>query len=299
MDVAPRDGLQSQPTLVSTEQKVELIRRSIEAGARRLEVVSFVKADRVPQMADASEVLAHLGKPHGVTLIGLTLNEKGVERAIKAGLDEINVVANASDTFSMKNQGCDSAESVARATRMVDMACQAGVRAQIVISAAFGCPFEGEVSLDQVRRVVEGCAATDASELCLADTIGAAAPSDVHQRFELAREVAPSVRWRAHFHNTRGAAVANVFAAIAEGIDSFDASLGGVGGCPFAPKATGNVAIEDLVFSLHRGGYCTGYDLDKLIQAARWLGVVVGDGSPSALSRAGSFPAPHPPSPNG
>ena len=299
VEVAPRDGLQSDPTLLDTSDKVELIGRAVRAGVRRIETVSFVNPTRVPQMADASEVMAALHadgdtRALGASYIGLVLNRRGLDRALETGVDEINVVVVCSDTFAMKNQGQDSRGLLDTAVEICGAAREEGLPTSITMAASFGCPYEGEVSLDRLAWVLEQVAAAGPDEVALADSIGVAAPTDVAERVALAREVigvgptAPTLR--CHFHNTRNTGLANAAAAATAGIRVFDSSLGGIGGCPFAPNATGNVPTEDLLYMLHRMGYRSGIDLDALASNVGWLEQVLGHAVPGYLSKAGNFP---------
>lgn len=290
VEVGPRDGLQNEARLVSTRDKVELIRRAITAGARRIEVASFVNPRRVPQMADAEAVVAELGRPEGVTRIGLVLNERGAERALASGLDQLGAVAIASDPFGIRNQGQDSAESVNVAERIVALSKAGGRTAQVTIAVAFGCPFGGEVDPSNVVRMAEQLAQSGAVEIALADTIGVAVPAQVSTLVSAVKEVIEPLPVRVHFHNTRNTGIANVWAAVEAGASVVDASIGGLGGCPFAPGAAGNVASEDVVYLLERSGVATGLNLEKLIEAAHWLSGVMRKPMPSMLARAGGFP---------
>jgi hydroxymethylglutaryl-CoA lyase len=290
VDVAPRDGLQNEPEILSTETKVELIRRLVEAGVRRLEAASFVNPKRVPQMADAEAVLAALPRRDDVTYIGLVLNRRGLDRAKAAGCREVNYAMVATDTFSKRNQGTTTEEGVAVYEDIASAAHAAGIRCSLTISVAFGCPFEGEVPPERVLELVERLNGPETFEIGLADTIGCAVPSQVDPLFrEIARR-APGKRLRAHFHNTRNTGLANVYAAAMAGVEAIDASLGGIGGCPFAPAATGNVPTEDVVYMLSRMGVETGVDLARIIQTTKWLEPFLGRTAPAMLSRAGQFP---------
>ncbi|MBI2970054.1 MAG: hydroxymethylglutaryl-CoA lyase [Gammaproteobacteria bacterium] len=290
VDVAPRDGLQSQPRLVDTHTKLELIRRLIDAGIRRMEVASFVNPKRVPQMADAEEVIAGLPRRPDVTYIGLVLNVRGFERAVESGIAEINCVVAATDAFGQRNQGAGIEESMEIAGEICRQAERARVTAGVTISAAFGCPFEGEVPVDRVAGLAARLAEMGYPEIALADTIGAAGPSDVSERIRRVKPVTQGARLRCHFHNTRNTGVANAYAAILEGVRVLDASCGGVGGCPFAPAATGNVATEDILYMINRMGGVTGVDIEKIIETARWLEGPLETKMPAMVSRAGSFP---------
>lgn len=291
VEVSPRDGLQNELTILSTEDKVELIEHAVRAGARRIEVTSFVNPKRVPQMADADALMAALPRHHGVRYAGLVMNSRGLHRALTAKVDEINVVVVATDTFCNRNQGMTTAEACATAAELVRDARAAGVFTTVTIGASFGCPFEGEVSSSRLREVLVRVVETGPDELALADTIGVAVPVQVTERLGLARDVAgPDLPLRLHLHNTRNTAVANAVAAVAAGVTTLDASIGGAGGCPFAPAATGNVATEDLVYLFERSGVATGIDLTETISAAKWLEERLGTRLPSALLRADGFP---------
>jgi hydroxymethylglutaryl-CoA lyase len=291
VEVGPRDGLQNEAKIVPTRQKVELIRRAIDAGARRIEVASFVNPNRVPQMADAEDVVALLGKPEGITRIGLVMNMRGAERALACGIDQLGAVSIASDAFGIRNQGQDSAQSVVMAEQIIAMAKAADRSTQVTIAAAFGCPFSGEVPADRVVEMARKLAACGPTEIALADTIGVAVPAHVSVLIAQVKAVIGDIPLRAHFHNTRNTGIANVWAAVDAGAATIDAAIGGLGGCPFAPGAAGNVATEDVVYMLGRSGIETGYNLDKLIATARWLGGVMEKDMPSMLARAGGFPS--------
>ncbi|MFM2273271.1 MAG: hypothetical protein RL702_2336 [Pseudomonadota bacterium] len=290
VEVGPRDGLQNEAKLVSTADKVALIHHAIAAGARRIEVASFVNPRRVPQMADAEAVVEALGKPQGVTRIGLVLNERGAERAIACGLDQLGAVAIASDPFGIRNQGQTSAESVEVAGRILALAQEAGRSAQVTIAVAFGCPFGGEVDPSHVVRMAARLAEFGPCEIALADTIGVGVPAQVSALVAAVKQAIAPLPVRVHFHNTRNTGIANVWAAVEAGASVVDASIGGLGGCPFAPGAAGNVATEDVAYLLARSGVETGLDLDRLIEASHWLGGVMDKAMPSMLARAGGFP---------
>ena len=289
VEVSPRDGIQNEPTLLSTEDKVELVARAVAAGARRLEVTSFVNPKRVPQMADAEAVAAALPRVEGVRYIGLALNRRGFDRARAAGLDEANFVVVASDTFSRRNQGVDTDAGIA-AFAEVAREARGTLPLGLVVAAAFGCPFEGEMPLGRLLDVVERCMEHDPFELGLADTIGVATPRDVAERVGAVRDAFPEVPIRLHLHDTRNTGIANAWAGVEAGVATLDASLGGVGGCPFAPNATGNIATEDLVYLLERSGVDCGLSLDAAIDAARWLEGRLGHTVPGLLMKAGGFP---------
>ena len=289
VEVGPRDGLQNEPTLVSTEAKIRFITRLADAGLTRIEVTSFVHPRRVPQMADAEAVMAGVPRRDTVSYSGLVLNERGLDRAIGSGVDEVNVVLVATETFSQRNQGMGIAESLRSFERIATRARDAGLRVSATIGAAFGCPFEGEVSTEQVTSLAQQADSLGAQEIAIADTIGVGVPKDVHRLASAIHEVT-DVQLRAHFHNTRNTGYANALAAIDAGIAALDASTGGIGGCPFAPNATGNIATEDLSYVLRRSGFESGIDLAALVSIAEEIGNELGKGVPALLGRAGDFP---------
>jgi hydroxymethylglutaryl-CoA lyase len=291
VDVGPRDGLQSDAVILPAEKKLELIARLVDAGVRRVEVTSFVNPKKVPQMADAEAVFVGLPKRDDVHYIGLVLNRRGFDRARAAGCRDISMVTSATDEFGIRNQGASIAESLAAWNEIAPLARVANINAEITISVAFGCPFAGEVSPDRVIDIAEQAATSNPNAIVLADTIGVAVPMQVRMLFEQVRNAVPShIPLRAHFHNTRNTGVANAQAALDAGVRSFDASVGCIGGCPFAPNATGNVASEDLLYLFERSGLKTNIDLEKLLATAHWLGTQLGKTMPSMLSRAGNWP---------
>lgn len=290
VEVGPRDGLQSEPEVVATPVKLELVRRLVEAGVRRVEVASFVNPKRVPQMADAEAVMAGLPRRSDVQYVGLVLNRKGFDRAQAAGCTEIGMVVAATDSFAQRNQGVTIDQAVAAWEEIAPLAGAAAIRAQVTISVAFGCPFEGEVPVDRVIAIASRLAAAHPLEIAIADTIGVAVPNQVSDLIGRLKAAIPSVAWRCHFHNTRNTAVANAYAAVMAGVNTLDASVGGIGGCPFAPNATGNVATEDLLYMLARSGFDTGIDLAKLIDTAQWLEQQRGRPVPGMVTKAGGFP---------
>jgi hydroxymethylglutaryl-CoA lyase len=291
VEVGPRDGLQIEPDIMPTEAKLEMIRRLVEAGLRRIEVASFVHPKRVPQMADAEAVMAGLQRRPDVQYIGLILNRKGFDRAQAAGCTEVGMVTAASEGFATRNQGASIEETIRGWEEIAPLAHAAGIRAQITISTAFGCPFDGEVPPQRVVEIAQRLAAARPLEIAIADTIGVAVPNQVTDLVERLRRALPDTPIRCHFHNTRNTAVANAYAAAVAGASTLDASVGGIGGCPFAPKATGNVATEDLQYMFERSGFSTGIDLDKLIGTAQWLQEQRGRPLPGMVHRAGGFPA--------
>ena len=291
VDVAARDGLQSDPTMVSTAAKVELISRLVDAGVTRLEAASFVNPRRVPQMADAEAVMAALPRSDDVTYIGLVMNRRGLDRALAAGVDEINAVVVCSDTFCERNQGTTTAGAVAVWEELAEAAQAGGISAGVTLSAAFGCPYEGDVPAERLAAVASEVVQGSPAEIAIADSIGVAVPADVARRVAAVREaVGDGVRLRAHFHNTRNTGYANALAAVDAGVEVLDASLGGIGGCPFAPNATGNIATEDLVYLLDRTGVSTGVSLEDLCESALWLEQLLDHPVPGYLSKAGGFP---------
>ena len=274
-DVGPRDGLQNESQSLSPAQRAELVNRIAAAGVPRVESVSFVRDDRVPQMAGAEEVVAAIERRDGAEYSGLVLNERGWERFRGTQLDRLNVTLGATDTFNERNGNATLAEATARVESILAAADRA---ATVTISVAFGCPFEGAVD---PARVVDLAQRFGEHEVVLADTIGVATPRQVQR---LVRDAKPA---GVHFHNTRNTGYANAFAALEEGVTLFDAAVGGLGGCPFAPRATGNIATEDLVYMLERDGVETGVDLDALIATSEWLEGVLGRELPGQLYRAG------------
>jgi hydroxymethylglutaryl-CoA lyase len=290
VEVGPRDGLQSEPGVLPTAAKIVLIERLIAAGAKRIEVASFVNPQRVPQMADAEAVLAGLPRHEDVRYVGLVLNRRGFERAAAAGCSEIGMAVIASDTFNRRNQGVPTLESIAAWLDIARAAREAGLRAQVTISAAFGCPFEGEVPVGHVVDIAQRVAEAEPLEIALADTVGVGVPAQVVDLVGRVREALPGVTLRCHFHNTRNTGLANAFAAVQSGVRTLDASVGGIGGCPFAPAATGNIPTEDLVYMLERSGFETGISLGRAIENGRWLEALLGRPVPGLLVKAGDFP---------
>ncbi len=292
VEVSPRDGLQNESVLLSTADKIELIARATKCGLRRIELTSFVNPKKVPQMADA-EAVAAAGRGIAAAPSVLTLNLRGVERALAAGAVEINHVFVASDTFSIRNNGAPTAATLEAWPAVAALARAKGARLCAVIGVAFGCPFEGEVPAARLGAIAETLMRHAPDELTLADTIGVGVPADVRTRFAVVRAVAgEDVALRAHFHDTRNTGVANALAAFDAGVGILDSSLAGIGGCPFAPGAAGNVATEDLVYAFERSGIATGIDLDAAIDAARWIAGKLGKTATGMVSRAGGFPRP-------
>lgn len=293
VEVAARDGLQSDPTILGTQDKVELITRAARAGLRRVETVSFVNPERVPQMADAEDVMAALPDDLGASTIGLVLNRRGLDRALQTGVDEINVVVVVTDEFASANQGSTTDGLIATWADIAPEAKAAGLRTSVTLSASFGCPYSGEVPVERLVEVAQRVVEDPPDELALADSVGAAAPPEVRERIGAVRGRIPAgVELRCHFHNTRNTGLANALAAVESGVRVLDSSLGGIGGCPFAPAATGNIPTEDLVYLLERSGHPTGVDLDALIETVGWLEGVLEHSTPGLLARAGTFPRP-------
>lgn len=293
VEVGPRDGLQNEPETISTPDKLAMIERMLGYGARRLEVASFVHPGRVPQMADAEAVIAGLPDRDDVSYIGLCLNKRGILRALatreggKRGIDEAGCVLVASDTFGQKNQGQTIAEGIAENRAMIRFAKEEGLTAQITISAAFGCPFEGAVMPKTVLAIAEEMAAEAPAEIALADTIGVGVPAQVADLFgQLGELLGGKIPMRAHFHDTRNTGIANAWAAYRAGVRTFDCSLGGLGGCPFAPNATGNIATEDLIYLMEQSGIEHGLDLQEAIDTNHWFAGILGRELPSLVARA-------------
>jgi hydroxymethylglutaryl-CoA lyase len=290
VEVAPRDGLQNEAVAVSTADKIALIRRMAAAGARRIEIASFVRADRVPQMADAEAVVAGAALPDDVIGIGLVLNRAGLARALQTSVAQIGAVCIASDTFAGRNQNQTADGSVEMAAALIADARAAGRPAQATIGAAFGCPFEGEVAPARVVDMARRIADAGAVEVAVADTIGVAVPRQVSDLVARVRAAIAPLPVRVHLHNTRGTGIANAWAAIEAGAATLDASVGGIGGCPFASNATGNIATEELLYMLDRSDVATGLDLDAVLGCSDWLAGVMGRTLPALIGRAGRFP---------
>ena len=291
VEVGPRDGLQNEKSILEVDQKLDFIRRLQAAGAKRMEVVSFVNPNRVPQMAGAEEIMAALPAGSGLSRIGLVLNMRGWDRAVATGCDEANVVVCASDSFGIRNQGADVAEQIAAMHAIAArQKAEGGPPISVTFSTAFGCPFDGEVPQDRVVSLAREAAEAKVDEIALADTIGVADPWMVRDRVEAVKQVIGDIPLRLHFHDTRNTGLANAFAGVEAGVDILDASCGGLGGCPFAPAATGNIGTEDLVYMLERAGFETGYDIAALIETAQWMSGVLDKPIAASVSRAGLFP---------
>lgn len=292
VEVSPRDGLQNEKLQISTSDKIALIERAIASGVRRIEVTSFVNPKAVPQMADADAVCAALPERGDVTYIGLVMNQRGADRALATGrIDQLGAVCVATDQFAMANQGQTSDGSVDAAKAIITAAKQAGKTAQATIAASFGCPFEGEVEEAKVVAMARALAQAEPVEIALADTIGVGNPAHVTRLVSSVKSEIGDIPVRVHFHNTRGTGLANVWAAIGAGASTIDASIGGLGGCPFAPGAAGNVATEDVVYMLDRAGIETGLNLQSLIETNHWLASVMRKELPAMVAKSGGFPA--------
>ncbi|MBA3703248.1 MAG: hydroxymethylglutaryl-CoA lyase [Actinomycetota bacterium] len=287
VDVGPRDGLQNEDETLSPEVRAELCEKLASTGISRVEAASFVNPKRVPQMAGAEEVMAAIERSPGTSYAGLVLNERGYERAITAGVDEVRYAFPVTETFAQRNQNTTVADATQLAARLVERARLDGVRVSITLSAAFGDPFEGRVEPGHVLRIAGSVAASGPDEIVLADTIGVGVPNQVRTLVE--GVAAQGITVACHFHDTRNTGIANAVAAIESGATVLDASVGGTGGCPFAPRATGNVATEDLVYLLHNMGYETGIDLDALIDVAAWLAQQLDKELPGQVHKAGNF----------
>jgi hydroxymethylglutaryl-CoA lyase len=291
VEVSPRDGLQNESTVLSTAAKVDLITRLVEAGAGRIEAVSFAHPRLVPTMADAEAVMQRVPRVDGVSYAGLVLNRKGLDRAVATGVDEVNVVVCVSDTFSERNQNVATEQASRVAAEVVDAARSRGLYTTLTLATAFGCPFEGDVAADRVIELARRGAEAGVQELCLADTVGVGTPNQVQDlTYRVRAQIGDTLPLRYHFHNTRNTGFANAFAAVADGVEVLDASAGGIGGCPFAPRATGNIATDDLVYMLDRMGVQTGLNLQTLLPTAQFLTEQLGHEVPAMLPRAGTFP---------
>ncbi len=287
VDVGARDGLQNEDKTLAPSARAELCEKLAAAGVPRVEAASFVNPKRVPQMAGAEEVLETIRRRAGTVYAGLVLNEKGYERAIAAGVDEVRYAFPVTETFARRNQNTTVAEAAGLAGRLVERARLDGVRVSITLSAAFGDPFEGRVEPGHVLSIAERVAQDQPDEIVLADTIGVGVPTQVRELVEGVSEFGVTVG--CHFHDTRNTGMANVVAAVERGATVLDASVGGTGGCPFAPQATGNIATEDLVYLLHGMGYETGIDLEAMIEVAAWMAGQLGKELPGQVYKAGSF----------
>ncbi len=290
VEVGPRDGLQNEKQTLSTRDKVAFIEFLVRAGLRRIEAVSFVRPDRVPQMADAEGVMAAVPRLDDVSYIGLVMNDRGLTRAIEAGVDEVNVVVVATNTFCMRNQGSTVEESLEALEPMVARTRAGGLKISVTIGASFGCPFEGEVSTEQVMRIVRFAQHAGVDEIALADTIGVGTPQDVRRLVSAAKQESDRPL-RLHLHNTRNTGYVNAITAFEVGVSALDSASGGIGGCPFAPNATGNIATEDLYYLLKRSGVELDLDFARLVEASEFVTKRLGIATPALLGRAGWFPS--------
>jgi len=290
VEVSPRDGLQNHPRTVPTQLKIELVERLVDAGACRIEATSFVSPKAVPQMADAEAVMDGVPRQRGVRYAALVANARGAERAVAAGADELNVVVLATDGFGQANQGADRPRMIATYHEAASIARAAGVGVTLTVGASFGCPFDGEVPPEQVAELVAAAVDIAPDEICVADTIGVGVPAQVRALADAVRAVAPEPRLRFHFHNTRNTGYANALTAVEVGAAALDASAGGIGGCPFAPNATGNIATDDLVYLLDRSGVKTGIDRARMAETSRWMRERLGVDPSGMLHVAGDFP---------
>jgi hydroxymethylglutaryl-CoA lyase/(R)-citramalyl-CoA lyase len=287
VDVGPRDGLQNEDKTLVPETRAELCDRLAAAGLPRVEAASFVNPKRVPQMAGAEEVMAAIDRRPGTLYAGLVLNERGYERAVEAGVDEVRYAFPVSETFAQRNQNTTVEDATQLASRLVERSRLDGVRVSITLSAAFGDPFDGPVEPGHVLRIAEKVAAANPDEVILADTIGVGVPAQVRELVGGVLDFGSTVG--CHFHDTRNTGIANAMVAVESGATVLDAAVGGTGGCPFAPRATGNIATEDLVYLLHGMGHETSIDLDALIEVAEWMAQQLGKELPGQVYKAGNF----------
>lgn len=290
VDVGPRDGLQDEPIVLDPRTRADYANRLANSGFRRIEVTSFVNPERVPQMADAERVVENLSEASLAASSALVLNEQGLQRAHKSGLGEINYVVVSTDTFSLRNQGFSTSDSIKRWSKVWQLCQEHGIRTTLTLAAAFGCPFEGEVPVDRLRCILSSVVGSPPDEICLADTIGVAVPTDIVERLDLVKEVVPQARTRLHCHNTRNTGLANAYAATIWGVEALDASTGGLGGCPFSPSSTGNVPSEDLIYMLERMGHDTGIRLLDIIDTASWVCAELNRTPTGMVVSAGQFP---------
>ncbi|MCX4149953.1 MULTISPECIES: hydroxymethylglutaryl-CoA lyase [Paraburkholderia] len=286
VEVGPRDGLQNEPTFVPTAMKVELIGRLVRAGVTTIEAAAFVSPKWVPQMADGFQVLREIDRHQGVVFSALVPNLKGLEAALEAKCDEVAVFAAASETFSQKNINCSIAESIDRFAPVLERALREGVRVRGYVSCVLGCPFDGEIDPHQVALVASGLYQMGCYEISLGDTIGTGTPLNARRMIEACAKDVPVSALAGHFHDTRGMAIANVYAALQSGIAIFDSSVSGIGGCPYSPGATGNVATEDVVYLCDELGLTTGVNLPALVEAGEFISTVLGRETSSRVARA-------------
>ena len=290
LEVGPRDGLQSEPEILPTEIKKEFITRTINAGIKNIEVTSFVHPKKVPQMADAEKLVESLPDRDDVTYIGLIMNQRGFERARDCGIDEVGMVIVSTDTYNMKNQNVVTQQSIDNWLDIASSAKSAGIRTSVVIACSFGCPYEGEVDPEHIASIAEQILKGEPDVLGLADSVGVAVPNQIKTTFSLIKELAPTIPLRTHLHNTRNTGLANAAAAVEVGVSIIDASTGGIGGCPFAPKATGNIPTDDLLYMLDRSGIETGVNLKEIVKTTNWLENQLGRSVPAMVPKAGIFP---------
>ena len=290
LEVGPRDGLQSEPTILPTDVKRDFIIKTMDAGIKQIEVTSFVHPKKVPQMADAEKLVESLPVRDDVSYIGLIMNQRGFERARDCGIDEVGMVIVSTDTYNMKNQNVVTQESIDNWLRIASDAKSAGIRTNVIIACSFGCPYEGEVDPELIASIAEKVLEGEPNILGLADSVGVAVPNQVKKTFSLIKELAPNIPLRTHLHNTRNTGLANAAAAIEAGVTIIDASTGGIGGCPFAPKATGNIPMDDLLYMLDRSGIETGVNLKKIVSNSEWLEEKLEHSVPAMVPKAGIFP---------
>ena len=290
LEVGPRDGLQSEPEILPTEIKKEFITRTINAGIKNIEVTSFVHPKKVPQMADAEKLVESLPDRDDVTYICLIMNQRGFERARDCGIDEVGMVIVSTDTYNMKNQNVVTQQSIDNWLDIASSAKSAGIRTSVVIACSFGCPYEGEVDPEHIASIAEQILKGEPDVLGLADSVGVAVPNQIKTTFSLIKDLAPTIPLRTHLHNTRNTGLANAAAAVEVGVSIIDASTGGIGGCPFAPKATGNIPTDDLLYMLDRSGIETGVNLKEIVKTTNWLENQLGRSVPAMVPKAGIFP---------
>lgn len=290
LEVGPRDGLQSEPKILPTDVKRDFIIKTMDAGIKQIEVTSFVHPKKVPQMADAEKLVESLPDREDVSYIGLIMNQRGFERARDCGIDEVGMVIVSTDTYNMKNQNVVTQESIDNWLRIASDARSAGIRTNVIIACSFGCPYEGEVDPELIASIAEKVLEGEPNILGLADSVGVAVPNQVKKTFSLIKELAPNIPLRTHLHNTRNTGLANAAAAIEAGVTIIDASTGGIGGCPFAPKATGNIPMDDLLYMLDRSGIETGVNLKKIVSNSEWLEEKLEHSVPAMVPKAGIFP---------
>ena len=290
LEVGPRDGLQSEPKILPTDVKRDFIIKTMDAGIKQIEVTSFVHPKKVPQMADAEKLVESLPDRDDVSYIGLIMNQRGFERARDCGIDEVGMVIVSTDTYNMKNQNVVTQESIDNWLRIASDAKSAGIRTNVIIACSFGCPYEGEVDPELIASIAEKVLEGEPNILGLADSVGVAVPNQVKKTFSLIKELAPNIPLRTHLHNTRNTGLANAAAAIEAGVTIIDASTGGIGGCPFAPKATGNITMDDLLYMLDRSGIETGVNLKQIVSTSEWLEEKLEHSVPAMVPKAGIFP---------